>query len=283
METKDTLLRKLKPMRKHRVIDLVADAGFDVSDWANFEGGPLKAGANPKYCYEWSFQQESLCLLNIWYENLSFDENGAFQTLNFRSRPSDISGVRRLRAARFEKVVKEAFEEGRNLRVIILDRSHPSSSGATARLLDDDPWTVTQFDYATGAFELRRGAFPNISTSDLPEEMEEFPEGEERRRFGTHRHRERALRAKKIAQHKLLNKGKVICEVPGCGFDFALVYGEIGQDYAQVHHLTPLSQVDKAGVTNAVDDLAVVCANCHVMIHRGGASRPLDGLINQKG
>jgi hypothetical protein len=36
-------------------MDLVAAAGIDVSDWANFEGGQQKAASNPKYCYDWAF------------------------------------------------------------------------------------------------------------------------------------------------------------------------------------------------------------------------------------
>ena len=50
--------------------------------------------------------------------------------------------------------------------------------------------------------------------------------------------------------------------------------------YAQVHHLQPLSDRTMPGKTS-LDDLAVVCANCHVMIHRGGNCRALTNLIPQ--
>ena len=66
--------------------------------------------------------------------------------------------------------------------------------------------------------------------------------------------------------------------VSKCGFDFEAVYGELGRDYAQVHHLKPLADRTKPSQTK-LDDLAVVCANCHAMIHRGGKCRPLDKLI----
>jgi len=42
----------LKPKERLRVMDLVSEAGIDVSDWANFKGGEGKAASNPKYCYE---------------------------------------------------------------------------------------------------------------------------------------------------------------------------------------------------------------------------------------
>jgi len=55
-----------------------------------------------------------------------------------------------------------------------------------------------------------------------------------------------------------------VCMV--CGFDFGQQYGPWGRDYAIVHHMSPL----EGGIrkTNPLTDLAVVCGNCHAMIHR---------------
>jgi 5-methylcytosine-specific restriction protein A len=41
-----------------------------------------------------------------------------------------------------------------------------------------------------------------------------------------------------------------------------------------VHHLRPLAAAD-ARQRNTLHDLAIVCANCHEMIHRDGACRAL--------
>ena len=90
------------------------------------------------------------------------------------------------------------------------------------------------------------------------------------------RARERWLRDQKIAQVKSAKNGRLPCEV--CGFDFLEAYGEIGRDYAQVHHMKPLGDRAKPSLTR-LDDLAVVCANCHVMAHRGGEVRSLAGLL----
>ena len=102
-------------------------------------------------------------------------------------------------------------------------------------------------------------------------------EGELFRRVVFHRKRERYLRDSKIAD-VLDRTGALVCEVPGCDFDFARAYGKLGAGYAQVHHLFPLAQRDSAQTT-LLSDLAIVCANCHAMIHRGGESRELLSLI----
>jgi 5-methylcytosine-specific restriction protein A len=103
-------------------------------------------------------------------------------------------------------------------------------------------------------------------------------EGAERMALVRHRQREQSLRDGKIAEARKRGNSKLRCEVPGCGFDFEAVYGELGRDYAQVHHLKPLGDRTKPSLTK-LDDLAVVCANCHAMIHRGGKCRSLNGLI----
>jgi hypothetical protein len=59
--------------------------------------------------------------------------------------------------------------------------------------------------------------------------------------------------------------GRLFCEV--CGFDFSEQYGALGEDFIEAHHREPLSQSDDA-VKTSVDDLAMVCANCHRMLHR---------------
>ncbi len=106
-------------------------------------------------------------------------------------------------------------------------------------------------------------------------------EGELRVALVRHRRREQKLRLAKIAQALQAGTGRLRCEVPGCGFEFLEVYGEIGRDYAQVHHLRSLAD-RKAPSETKLTDLAVVCANCHAMIHRGGECRSLNELIQAK-
>jgi len=53
-----------------------------------------------------------------------------------------------------------------------------------------------------------------------------------------------------------------------CGFDFEKVFGEKGKGLIHVHHLIPLSKMNKEYEVNPREDLRPVCPNCHAMIHR---------------
>jgi hypothetical protein len=102
-------------------------------------------------------------------------------------------------------------------------------------------------------------------------------EGEARTRMVTHRTRERGFRNRKLIDAVKKNGGRLVCEVSDSNFDFEQSYGKIGIQYAQVHHLRPLAEYKGAEKTS-LKDLAIVCANCHAMIHRGGKSRPLSEI-----
>lgn len=109
----------------------------------------------------------------------------------------------------------------------------------------------------------------------------ELLEGEAYQVMVTHRKREGLLREKKIQEAiRVAPDGRLRCEVPRCGFDFEAAYGSAGAGYAQVHHLAPLSKRSKASKTSLAD-LAVVCANCHAVIHRFGQNRSLKSLIRR--
>ena len=95
------------------------------------------------------------------------------------------------------------------------------------------------------------------------DEDEAFDEGRtfERRHFV--RERDPRARRKKIAQVRQM-LGYVRCET--CGFDFETAYGERGRDYIECHHRNPLSVAGPS--TTALGDLALLCSNCHRMVHR---------------
>ncbi|USU03887.1 HNH endonuclease [Sphingomonadaceae bacterium OTU29LAMAA1] len=60
--------------------------------------------------------------------------------------------------------------------------------------------------------------------------------------------------------------GSLACEV--CGFDSEEAYGELGVGYIEVHHTEPVHTLAPDTKTK-LDDLALLCANCHRMLHRG--------------
>ena len=92
-----------------------------------------------------------------------------------------------------------------------------------------------------------------------------------------HRSRERRIREAKVRAALASGGGRLRCEVPGCGFDFEETYGEIGRHFAHVHHVEALGAYRSARQTT-LDELAIVCANCHAMIHVGGQCRRLEDL-----
>lgn len=53
-----------------------------------------------------------------------------------------------------------------------------------------------------------------------------------------------------------------------CGFDFEAVYGEVGRNFIEVHHIKPLAEVGEEIEINPETDLVCICANCHRIIHR---------------
>lgn len=53
----------------------------------------------------------------------------------------------------------------------------------------------------------------------------------------------------------------------GCGFDFGKVYGSIGNGFIEAHHVNPLSARDGISEPTSVKDFAMLCSNCHRMVH----------------
>jgi 5-methylcytosine-specific restriction enzyme A len=97
---------------------------------------------------------------------------------------------------------------------------------------------------------------------DLGSGDESVVEGRYLLRLHAYRERNQGLRRKKI--NSVLAKGGVLaCEV--CEFDFAGYYGDRGHGFIECHHVEPLHVGGEAPRT--VRDLALLCSNCHRMIH----------------
>jgi 5-methylcytosine-specific restriction enzyme A len=103
--------------------------------------------------------------------------------------------------------------------------------------------------------------------AEFPETTEDDDEGcpEGKVLYRLHRMRERDKsvieKAKKRAK---TNHGRLACVI--CGFDFSERYGLHGEDFIEGHHTKPVSTLPESSVTN-VSDIALVCSNCHRMIH----------------
>jgi len=84
--------------------------------------------------------------------------------------------------------------------------------------------------------------------------------------FRWHRYRERDPSIIMMKKKEVWDKfQRLECEV--CAFDFEKVYGERGKQFAECHHSTPVSKLN-VGQRTKLEDLRIVCSNCHRMLHR---------------
>jgi predicted HNH restriction endonuclease len=104
----------------------------------------------------------------------------------------------------------------------------------------------------------------------------EAPEG----RILTRLHRIRERNGKLVSQCKmkaLRELGYLRCEV--CQFNFEERYGDRGKGFIEAHHIKPVESLAE-GSTTRLEDLALLCANCHRMIHSARPWLSLDELRN---
>ena len=105
-----------------------------------------------------------------------------------------------------------------------------------------------------------------IPNGELPDVDLQVSEIEGAPRLVSHLRRERSrklVKAKKAAV--IAAGGTLACEV--CGFDFQLIYGAWGEGFCEIHHKVPIATTDASTATK-LEDLAVLCSNCHRVVHR---------------
>lgn len=117
---------------------------------------------------------------------------------------------------------------------------------------------------------IENGSLPNLPDID---HNQSILEGNPRLVAHLRRERSSAL-VKSKKEATLRATGKLCCEA--CGFDFKDIYGEHGDGFCEVHHLQPLSKADGA-IKTELKDLAIVCSNCHRVIHR---SDPMLSIVS---
>ncbi|MEX3923099.1 HNH endonuclease [Paraburkholderia sp. BR10936] len=85
-------------------------------------------------------------------------------------------------------------------------------------------------------------------------------------KLATHLRRERNRKIVEQKKREVLKQtGRLCCEA--CGFNFKAFYGKLGERFCEVHHRVPLHKADGL-VKTTTADLAVMCSNCHRIIHR---------------
>jgi hypothetical protein len=252
-------LKNLRPVEKCLVMDLVSKAGIDVSDWSNYKKGATAPAANPKYCYEWSFNDPAgrFVLYSTWYVNLLLNGDEIYQQFNLRQTAESLTGPQRKRAINADFAMQKAARLGLPVRVIICDGPGTRRDAATLasakverRELDEEPWFVKS--YADGACVLVRGrqgpAFADQFTLEESDSRRETV-------TSTRYHRDPAIRS------AVLERAKGICE--WCGVEgFTTANGSV---YLETHHILPLCEGGPDTTANVIG----LCPNDHRKVHYG--------------
>ena len=103
-------------------------------------------------------------------------------------------------------------------------------------------------------------AIDSEAPPNLDVDIHTFAATEGQKRLVLHLQRERN---QTVVRNKKKLAASLDCEV--CAFSFGR-YGSAASDYCEVHHLLPLSGVENTTQTR-MEDLAILCANCHRVIH----------------
>lgn len=90
-------------------------------------------------------------------------------------------------------------------------------------------------------------------------------EGERKLELHKSIERNRNLRNHKITSFLELH-GKLYCEL--CHFNYLETYPFLAVDIIEVHHIVPLASLSSGATTN-LNDLMLLCSNCHFAVHQG--------------
>jgi 5-methylcytosine-specific restriction enzyme A len=266
-----SLKSDLAPVQHQRVIDLVQEAGIDVSDWANYSGGAARAAVNPKYCYQWAFLDPGrLVVLNLWHGDLDEADGTLIEKSNLWETEKKFRGVRGKealigRARRMDQAIRTAFEQGLPVRVVICDGTRrdeqdAQSSKVTRRLLDPVEWHIRDYDYETGDTTLVRGVGPIrfVDQFALAGAVPEPPA----RRNATVSVFDRSAKVRRLALCRAGGKCEW-CHTPG----FEMPGNRV---YLETHHIDALSD----GGLDTPANVVALCPNHHREAHYG-ATRDL--------
>jgi len=205
--------------------------------------------------------------LNLWYSAMREEDGRIVQHNNFRADADHHTGVTRKptwakRARRIDEALQTALRDNLPVRVIVNDgeqrnRNDPElrPSKVTARQLDPEPWTITDYDWTTGEHTLTRGIFsqPCVDQFDLDLADKAGPKRTEV--TSNPFTRDPAVRRRVL----LRSKGQCeLCGRPG----FAMARGAV---YLETHHVVPLAM----GGLDIDGNVVALCADDHRRAHFG--------------
>jgi predicted HNH restriction endonuclease len=113
----------------------------------------------------------------------------------------------------------------------------------------------------------------HVGTGDIVEDDFSSVKIIEQRRYRWHRLVERNSKSSDAAK----KAHGYQCQV--CAFSFEKFYGNVGHDFIEAHHLIPLSDLGLHEKRSySMNEFAVLCSNCHRMIHKWRDPSDLDGF-----
>lgn len=272
-------LEDLAPTRKQLVIDLVREAGHDVSDWDNYAKGPTQAASNPKYCYEWAFEQPPAApIVNLWHAQMREGDGRIELQANVRSSVARYTGTGgahplwRKRASRLDAAFRKAFEARLTVRVIlnagrmrVPNDPDAKASAVARRELDAMPWHIASYDLSTGDTLLvrgpRAGGFVDQFAPEVAPERRPVAASSAFVRSGDVR-AQALLRANGFCE---------FCNTPG----FSRPDGTV---YLETHHVVPL----ECGGPDVLQNVAAVCPNHHREAHSGARADHIRGALQER-
>lgn len=260
-------LASIAPTAKRRVMDLVSEAGVDVSDWRNFKGGEAKASTNPKYCYAWSYVEPGkVVVLNLWHVNNRLVDGRIVQSNNFRRDADNYKSWRKSvwskRAMRIDEALLVSLKENLPIRVILLagdkrDHDDPNADASKVkyRALDPELWYIANYNRVTGEHTLVRGVLSEPFVDQFSIYQQEKGSGRRAEVTSSPFIRDPEVR------RQVLHRAKGVCEHCGQrGFDMPN-----GSIYLETHHIEPLCD----GGPDTVSNVIALCPNDHRRAHFG--------------
>lgn len=254
----------LRPHTRHLVMDLVRDAGLDVSDWSNYKG--KHPASNPKYCYEWVFADDDRIAACIWFDNMKLTAQGhIFQDINLwpiikrhESKGGRPTAARRART--LDLALQRAYRDRIPVHAIVVDgdqadleKEQDQSSIVRTRLLDPETWSVSEYDWNTGKCVLVRGSITPKYIDQFTPVIASDPQRLLRQGFIYER--------SDSVRKSVLERAAGHCEYCGkAGFETAA-----GGIYLETHHVVPLCENGEDSTRN----VAALCPGHHRQAHFG--------------
>lgn len=255
---------KLNPAAAEIIVSLIMEAAVE---WGDVSPANKRVGTPTSRPPRWA-REEIILALDLYVRRGWLDETDPdvielshlLNTLNIHEDKGDPARFRNpngvsMKLANLQSLDPEYTRDGR-------------TGLASASHLDKEIWdefSDRPEDVRVLAEAIRASAELDVPAAGMESDLaDEYAEG--RYVYRLHRARERNPEVTKRKKRQAKKTGPLTCEV--CGLVPEEVYGENGERAIECHHLLPLSRYER-GQKTRLDDLALVCATCHRVLHAG--------------